>query len=1014
MPVQGHDASNGRVPGPDHRVAFSVACALVFTACAEPPLDTTRDVPERGTLGEEIFRLFHRDFELEDPPRAEGFATAKADFVGAVDHLFPPDELAHTQAFLVKLLPLYDDDTLPGVTRRASEALERFTQDPAALESFAALSNRTGYVDLSHEEALVRRIAAYPNYRELVKASLELALAHDGLDDQGELDPEESDAFRRIQILLSRRLRDFELSKDDQRTAVLLADLLLSEDPRLDEGTLDDAPSIVARDIRGMAQVATVSGEVPPPFSDADGDGLADVDDMARFVDEDGRPIELPPFGESGARDALDRALSAPNGAPLYDYVDLERTMLAGLLRDTRTLVERGVVMKAVRTLDTILGDRTPEGTYAAEDSPLLDLVHATAQTADLRELPDLLELLQILIEDHEATLGWILLELTAQLDVADAHPVALEPGSTFFNDIMSWIRKLLREPGLAEAVLDALEDPVFDRLPEATNLLMSHRKDLITEADVANGTVFTLTVDRTTADVPGNQSLQQRLLHLMYDTKGASYEPELIGIPLGFIFEIEDLAEFYILSIIGEAEIPGLVSSLTGLSERPTPEELAVFLNQDQTFGNPEGHEGIEVKENDGDTLFAATESGLVDVLRPLVRIFHDRGQLRLLFELFEILHLHWASKEGGDYQDQNANQPRYSKLSGIARYEPLLIETFGDTRVLDGVRRLLTETEPVRLSSGRQPSDVILAVARKLLTKDADLRTREGQRQVIVDGERITPLSPFDLIRSAQADLDRTVRRDSTTNAEWDDVVDALHDVLLDVERTGPESGQLANRRAVPILTMALSFLEERSRRHPNDAALSAWIREEAFAGVEDAITSEELPALFDLLYAVEEDERIDTAITDLREELFDEARGFDDLLVTLGEGLQAAKDASIGVGFVRFLGRELDPQYDLLFRTASLTERSLELDADEEFLLEVVRRGIDPRPEGGLYAYGLAAAIRQANRLDPLDTGAPDAEDVRRVAAAVAEYLVDDQHGMEKFYELVKRRKLENQTP
>ncbi len=986
-----------------------VALLAVTAACKEPPLDTTRHPPERGTLGEEIFRLFQRDFERENPRRAEGFQLAHDGFVASVDHVFPPVEQSHTQNFLVTLLPLYDDRTLPGVTERLSGVFERLTLDPDALESAAAIMNRTGYVDLPHEEALVRRIARYPAYTDLVKATLELALSHDGLDAQGAPDAAESDAFARVQRIAAEHLRDFEISDDDQRTIVLMTDLMLSEDPRLDGGSTD-APVIVARDVRGMARVEAPNGNMPTPFVDEDLDGLPDIDGAGQFVDTAGQPIVLPPFGAGGNRDQMGRPLEAGTGQPIYQYVDLDRTLMAGLLRDTRTLIDRGIPMKAVRSIDTILGQRTADGTYSP-NNPLLDLIYSIQQTIDLAELPDLLELLRTLIEQHEATFGWILLEMDAQFDVADRYPIGLEPGSSFFNDFMGWVRKVLREPGLAEDILETLKDPIFDNLPATTSTLLSHKKDLITEADVAAGTVFTESVDRSRPDVPGNQSIQQRMLHLMYDTSGARYEPHLIGIPLGFIFEIDDLVEFYILSIIGQAEVPSLVSTLTGLSTRPTPEELAVFLNQDQTFGNPVGREGIDVKDNDGDTLFALTSSGFADVLRPLIQVFYDHGQLDLLIELFEILHVHWASKEGGDYQSQSADSPRYSKLSGIARYEPLLIDTFENTRMLDGVRKLLVETEPLRLSSGRQTSQVVLSVARKLLTKDGNLQNRAGTRQVIIDGERITPLSPFDLIRSAKHDLKRVVTRSATTKAEWDEVVDALDDVLLKVARTGPESGQLQNRRAVPLLVHLLSFIEARARlHHTNDAALSRWIQDDAFSGIDDTITSEELPAIFDLLYAIDGDPRFDEAFGDLRDELFDEERGFGDLLVTLGDALEAAKDGRVAVGMIHFLGRELDPAQDLLYQTATLTERSLDVDP-EEFMLEVVRRAIDPRPAGGLYVYGLTGAIRQGNRINPLDDGSPDAEDIRAISSAVSRYLVDDQHGMEKFYSLVKNRKLEN---
>jgi hypothetical protein len=1003
MEVAVHRLLNQRVVQP------RILLLGLLLGCTEPPLDTTRQVPERGTLGEEIFRLFHRDFERENPRRAEGFALAKDELVLSIDHLFPPDELAHTQEFLVKLLPLYDDETLPGVTERLSGVFERLSLDPEARESIAAIMHRTGYVDLAHEEALVRRIATYPAYPDLMKATLELLLAHDGLDPAGAPDPDEDDVLRRVQSILSRKLVNAELSDDDQQTIVLLTDLLLSEDPRLAGGN-GEMPHVAVRDVRGMARVRMPGGNVPAPFVDMDGDGLADINDAAQFVDVTGQPIELPPFGSSGSIDGLGRPVGG-DGQPLYEYVELDRTLLAGLLRETKLLIDRGIPMKAVRTIDTVLGERTGEGRYSAEDSPILDLVHAVEQTANMRELPDLLELLRILLEQHEGTLSWLLLEVEAQNEVADHHAVGLERGSSFFNDLLGWIRKVLREPGLAEEILEAIQDPVFDNLSPSTSLLLGYKKDLITEADVANGTVFTTLVDRTQPDMRGNQSIQQRMLHLMYDTRGARYVPELIGIPIGFIFQIDDLAEFYILSIIGEAEIPSLVSSLTGLSERPTPEELAVFLNQDQTFGNPVGHEGVDVKDNDGDTLYAIPASGFVDVLRPLVRIFHDRGQLPLLMDLFEILHLHWASKEGNDFQNQNADDPRYSKLSGIARYEPLLIETFQTTHVLDAVRRLLIETEALRLDSGRDTSQMLLAVARKLLTKDGDLENRQGERQVIIDGERITPLSPFDLIRASMNDLDRVVGRSAETQAEWDEVTTALTDVLLDFVRTGPESGQIENRRAIPVLLLLLSFFEDRARlHHTSDAALSAWITGEAFAGFEETITGEGLPATIDLLFTLDENEQLDAAFTGLRDQLFDEQEGFGDLLATLGDGLQAAKDGRIAIGTIHFLGRELDPGNDLLFQAGTLTQRSLALD-EEEFMLEVLRRSIDARPAGSLFVYGLTAAIRQANRNNPLEYGTPSADDLRAISTVVSRYLVDDQHGMEKFYELVKYRKLEN---
>ncbi|MCK6548035.1 hypothetical protein L6R52_19445 [Myxococcota bacterium] len=991
----------------------ALVAAFAITACGgEEPFDATRRTEPRGTLGEEIFGLFHRDFVREDERKAEGFELERDGFVGAIDHLFPPDELRYTQDFLIKLLPLQDDGTIPGATRKLAAVLTRMAEDDDVMRSAAVLMQRAGYVDLDHEAALVRRIAAYPEFRPLAKALLSLALEHDGFDADGAVDPAESDAMTVMIRHLATRMRDLEISEDAERGIVLAADLMLREDTRLAENAPDalDTPEIVLRDPRGFAKLA--STQVAAPFVDvAPADGLPDVDASGRFVSASGTPLDVPPFGTTsgaaGQRDSKKRLVSTA-GQPVFDYVRLDQTILAGMLRDGRQLVEEGIPMKAVRTLDTVLGARLADGTYAP-DNGILDLVHAASAAGDLDQLPEVFYLLRVLLEDHEATSTWAILELESQLDIADRYTVNLEPGNVFFDDLMSTVRKILREPRLMEDLLVALRDPAVAGLPAAMTRLMKHKKALITEADVAAGRVFTTPVDRGQLDVPGNQSLQQRLFHLIYDTKGARYEPSLIGIPLGFIFSIEDLAEFYLLSVIGEAEIPSLVSTLTGLSERPTPEELAAFINTDQTFGNAQGHEGFDVKDNDGDTLFAASASGMLASLRPVIQVFYDHGQMRLLFELFEVLHLHWATS-ASDYQSASGNAPRYSKRSGIARYEPLLIDQFENARVLDATRKLLDETKDLRTQRGRLAHDLLLILARKLVDKDTNLRARDGRREVSFDGERITPLSPFDLVRYARARLKAAVRRSAQSQAEWDDLVDAVHRTFLKTERTGPESGRLQNPRALPVASAVLSFLEERAQRHKDAGDLTTWITVDVPQTVEDAITSPELPAMFDMLYAIDADTALNDAIVGLRDELLDEQRGFPDLLVTAGDLMQTMKDASNLVPFARFLGRELDPDAQLLFTLASMAEDTLAVDEDEHFL-EVARRAIEDAPSGRLYATGLGRAIRQVNRVNPLDEGTPDATDLVRITSKVARWLQDQEHGLEKFYDMVKKRKRED---
>jgi hypothetical protein len=991
-------------------LALATAALTLSASCSPPPFDATRVVPERGTLGEEIFRLFHRDYEREDPRKAEGLALAKPELVGTIDHLFTADELQAVQAFLVRLLPLYDDATVPSLTRHLSAVAARLTDDPETVASLTTLLNRSGYVSVPHQEALARRIAAYPRYRELTKELLALALAHDGRDATGAPDPTEDDSLERLLASLTEGLATVELSDDAERTINLVADLLATEDARL-AGGVPLAPggnsSIAARDSRGMAMVAALGGGVPPPFVDvAPADGLADIDGDGRFVDASGKPIDLAPFGTGGVRDANSRALAAPGGDPLYRFVELDRTLLGGLMRDTRTMIARDVPTKGLDLFELFLGTRAADGHYVTANNKLLDLAYAGAVAVDGRDLPDTLDVLRKLLVEQEELLGYLLEQTQRQLDIADAHPVALAPGNTLFNDLLRVIRKILEAPGLAESLLTALEDPAVLGLPQAAVRLMEFKHPRIGEADFQAGRVFVTRVDRSRPDVADNQSLQQRMWHLIHDTRKARYEPSLVGVPLGFIFEIPDQAEFYMLSIIGRAEIPPLVSRLTGLSERPTPEELAVFLNAEQTFGNPQGNEGIDVRDNDGDTLFAVSASGMKDALRPLVQVFYDRGQLDLLFELFEVLYLHWPSVEGGVYQSTSRSQPKYAQNSGVARYEPMLISQFRETFLVAGLHQLLRNTRALTATSGKPARDVLLALGRKLLLKDAALKTREGRGEVVVEGERISPLSPLDLLRGARADVHAVIRRSNRTQADWDLIVDTLHDLFLKTRSTGPQAARFDNSRMIPVVTEVLRFAHQRALERQRTRTLDGWLRRELLGHLDDAVVSDELPALLDLLHVVRDDPELSDMLVELRDQLMAEDQGFPELLAVLGDTLQSAKDARLAVPALRFVGRELAPDKDLMFEAASMMRRSLDADPDER-MLEIVRRGLETRPQGGLYLSGLGRAIKQTHRLNPLDTGPLSAEDTRRIVAAVARYLVDGEHGLEKFYELVARR-------
>src|SRR5262249_37223657 len=98
---------------------------------------------------------------------------------------------------------------------------------------------------------------------------------------------------------------------------------------------------LVTRDYRGLAMARTLNGVVQAPFVDKNADGLADIDANGRYVDTNGKPLDVPtPFPELGVvdtapRDSQGRALTAANTTTtLYNYYDLDGTVFGGLARE--------------------------------------------------------------------------------------------------------------------------------------------------------------------------------------------------------------------------------------------------------------------------------------------------------------------------------------------------------------------------------------------------------------------------------------------------------------------------------------------------------------------------------------------------------------------------------------------------------------------------------------------------------------------------------------------------------
>jgi hypothetical protein len=629
-----------------------------FSACAEP-LDTTRKAAARGTLGEEIYAVFcerlaaeqwptdvsgrrARAFcrlgaepDAETPPRLAALVRNRARLVAALDRALPEDLHDDLSNFLLHLLPLYEPptDALPRLTRAAAAMLTRLASDDEVMAALERLGQRQGYRPLRLALGIARPVLAYPDLANFVDRAL-VTLAPGG---------SAGDEWRRMAEVAALELAtagpSVPRAPGERGTLELTRELLFSADDAFARG---GARWLARRDGRGLAVPTRTSTGLIAPFADVDRDGLADVDALGRFVDASGaRLVVATPFplrDESPTRrDPAGRALAA-SGEPLYEYLDVSRTMLAGLAREAVPWLspDRPALLDLAHGLPALLGPRAPrrerigtaEVDFEGPDTrrgPLFDAVYATGKLIARPETDDVLAVLEVLLRDHEAELAELVDAAWVGQRAGDAYPrAAVDPRSEIWDDLLETAEGMARTPGLLEALVRALGDPASAAIGPITAIFMRHTDLVEYDPTDVNGPPLPITLTRRTdwtrPDVAGNESLFQRSIAVIQDLDGvrvcnkagaklrlySSSGRELLSWPLTGsygeceLIQIDNVAETYVQAVLGRARIvlkdrtlDGLLrlaeglgildidqlleeqSGIRGLTQRPTPEAL-------------------------------------------------------------------------------------------------------------------------------------------------------------------------------------------------------------------------------------------------------------------------------------------------------------------------------------------------------------------------------------------------------------------------------------------------------
>lgn len=241
---------------------------------------------------------------------------------------------------------------------------------------------------------------------------------------------------------------------------------------------------------------------------------------------------------------------------------------------------------------------------YDTASSPLLDLVYATGQIMGDPSSDDTLALTSALMTGHTPELARTVGAALAFKTTADQHPEAkLPPKSTLWDEFLDVAVQIEKEPGLLEDVTRSLSSDqalpingVFANYLQYRDHISYDRNDLNGKAwnfDTMSKNEMTTAVDRNKPDTGFNRSAMQRFLQAIHDVNGvtACNEEGAVlhaqGVPLlgsgdicagtlalcslpgtrpfhqCEVFKIENLAKFYLDSIIGKASFylrPGVL----------------------------------------------------------------------------------------------------------------------------------------------------------------------------------------------------------------------------------------------------------------------------------------------------------------------------------------------------------------------------------------------------------------------------------------------------------------------
>jgi len=929
-------------------------------------------------IGEIAYEVLHHNYTTTgETAKAQALENRKADFVGSINQILPSEVGQDLFPTLLDLLPLVDDGTVEGAVADVDAILVDLMNDQAALEGLVALLSSTGDAgavsDRRTTYLLVNRLLAYPKLDDLARAIFALVQENDGVDDQGNPNGERN-LFAALQGLLSRRLLSYQPSptagQNLQSSLQGLSGALLADDPLNAYPDLGAPAWAVRLDVHGNPKVVAdaATGQLPAPFVDVDGDGAADVDAEGRPVDAAGTPIEIPAFGSEGSRDSFGRALG-PGGGHYYDYFDAKRTLLSELLLFAGELLERDVPSKGVLLLDAI-SDRVPHdnGTPSdpsddyetlSPDSPLLDLTHAQFEVVRQTPLPELLRGLAEVIKNDPQKFAAIVDKLLVALKQASqAAATAPAPGANqaLIDDLLPLLEDTLRPRGrngqsAMRALLQAFnqEQRRLQTLPQSFAKMMKFH-------DFRN---------QIPADA-NNKSVMQRLLEMMQ--RADRCDAPLAG----------NMAEFYLDAMAGNQRILGINISI-GTIHRLLD---VSFLRRLLCSG---------IRADDVRALKDFNDTGALDAMKPLAKVFSDRGETTLLKDIMLGL---------GDHYD-----------AAMRPTEPMVVAILESGAVEDVFEVIDAMTQVPVPGTNDVVADVLADTMQAMVDTSRTVTDRRGNQ---VRSLLQLVLEPMDRLKQTAQQRNAGPVFDSLVH----DVGEVLLATYTDDMGTADPADDVERWKWDGLKAQLGRTLEFAAATIPTDQAGRDQWADDMQHSMEVLLTGRDTVLIMDVLATIAASphkQEINDGIANLftpqpnaQEDVFGA------ILTLLAESVAkkpqrapSSIDPQALGNVMAFLGRQLDPSLNRFSGIGRLALRLIGAD-DGLLLLRILRNTFDMGPNG---AEEPPIAVLQSVFADIGAAGGQSgpltADSLKATLRSVHEFINDAEKGLPHFIEKIKDR-------